>query len=134
MFKYDIKYIHTVILFSSRYLFPAKSICPIHANKRYKFSCQSVLLLHPIESFAIFLSKFVLLGTKITWRWAPIETRSIFVGANRNTQHICVKIYAAGVPADNCWGRRFKSRWGQWWKSCFPLLKWCILKGLFKHV
>jgi hypothetical protein len=38
----------------------------LHANKRYKFSCKSVLLLHPIESFAIFLSKFVLLGTKIT--------------------------------------------------------------------
>jgi hypothetical protein len=80
---------YTVILFSSRYLFLQRAFA-LHANKRYKFSCKSVLLLHPIESFAIFLSKFVLQGTKITWRWAPIETHSIFVGANRNTQHICV--------------------------------------------
>jgi hypothetical protein len=34
------------------------------ANKRYKFSWKSKLLLHPIESFVICLTKFVLLGQK----------------------------------------------------------------------
>jgi hypothetical protein len=39
----------------------------LHAHKRYKLSCKSVLLLHPIETFVIFLFKFVLLGQKYIW-------------------------------------------------------------------
>jgi hypothetical protein len=31
------------------------------------FQCKSELLLHPIESFLIFLTKFVLLGQKYIW-------------------------------------------------------------------
>ncbi len=70
--------IYTVILFSSRYLLPAKSICP---------TCNQTIYI------------------SVQMRAAP--------PSNRKTQHICLKIYAAGFPADNCWGRRFKSRWGQ---------------------
>jgi len=33
-----------------------------------------------------------------------------------------VKICAAGAPADNCWGRWFKSPWVQWWKCFFFFL------------
>ncbi len=54
---------YTVILFSSRYLFPAKSICPTWKQTIYIFHANS-LLLHPIETLTIFVCKFMLLGQK----------------------------------------------------------------------
>ncbi len=57
----------TVILFSSRYLFPAKSICPTCTQAIQIVMQIRAAAPHPIETFVIFLFKFVLLGQKYNW-------------------------------------------------------------------
>jgi hypothetical protein len=70
-----------------------------------------MLLLNPIESFAIFLSKFVLLGQKYISTMPAIEWGTMFsfkyallvhkdkltVDANRNTQHLWAPIETLNI-------------------------------------
>jgi hypothetical protein len=44
-----------------------KEHLPYMQTSYKNFQCKSELLLHPIESFLIFLTKFVLLGQKYIW-------------------------------------------------------------------
>ncbi len=66
----------TVILFSSRYLFPAKSICPT-CKQAIQIFMQIRAAASPLESFVLFLTKFVPLGKKYIW---PEPDLRIYIG------------------------------------------------------
>ncbi len=54
-----------------------KEHLPYMQTSNTNFHCKSVLLLHPIESFVIFLSKFVLLARNTS---GPNPTVRIYIG------------------------------------------------------